>query len=85
MKIYQIKNLPLFIIRKFLTSFFGLFFPSPGKLTKREEKIIKEVNVYIKKNFLSKSKIGATNYFLERIRNLLKFGNIRKFIRYDKF
>ena len=83
MIIYQIKNFPLFIIRKLSTTFFGFFSTSIGKLKKKESIIIDEVKNLLKKKLTSQSQIGATNYYISRIRKMLLYGNIRKFIRYD--
>tara|TARA_B100000965_G_C19577808_1_gene752125 strand:+ start:641 stop:1591 length:951 start_codon:yes stop_codon:yes gene_type:complete len=83
MQIHHIKNLPLLILRKVVNTFFGLFAKKIGKANLREAKVIKEVNNIINRKFNSKSDIEATNFYLQRIRNMLLKGNIRKFIRYD--
>jgi hypothetical protein len=83
MNIHQFKNLPLFVIRKFLTTFFSFFSIPIGNPKKRELHIIKEVKDLLNKKLTSTSQIGATNYYLDRIRKMLLGGDIRKFIRYD--
>ena len=83
MQNHHIRNLPLLIIRKLLNNFFGLFAKPIGKANIKETKIINEVKKLLNKNIDSKSDIGATNFYLDRIRKMLLKGNIRKFIRYD--